>query len=192
MNADNLRARAKSAIKKLGNVRDTDSQFVGREMQTPSRFMLIGEHYAYGDRYMWGFRHTIEDAAGAFFDRPWDIGTGCIGVNLAYIYDLHLEVFVEIGVVEKTVKIGPLVFSDLHGVKGRKFVPGDTVVIRAPGKSRRNFCSAVVLDVLQSEDGETNYSVCAKHTVTGDQVFSVWSGDVFRPCRHLPYSEEYS
>jgi hypothetical protein len=192
MNKGTLVLRARNI---LSTHRLKDAHIEGL-LSAPAKFLLIGEGN-YGNRYVYGFRHTMREAVAEFFHHDKTaIHTGDISVRLRYLYDLESDDYetpIEIGPIERIVKIGDLTVSDLNGVvDDDDHSPGDTVMVRSSGCSPVCFYEATVVSVGRTDAGEKTYDVMADPFNEGrPRTFSIRHPHVFEidPNRELPYKQ---
>lgn len=194
MNAKTLRSRAKEIISSLEHCDGVDDFVVRDHLKHPARYLLIGEHPRYGDRHVWGFRHTIQEAATEFFHHEHRPGEGGLMVCLAYIYDLGVKGYMKPivpGPVEHVVKIGRLVVSSMSGIQGCEFSPGDMVMVRSSGVSPVHFWKGKIASKGVGPRGEKVYMVEFDPWGDGSGIHEVGASRVFRldPSRELPYTQ---
>ena len=192
MDIKTLRQRAKEIIATLPKLDSRDDRHIAELLESSARYLLVGEHPRYGDQYVWGFRHTLREAAVMFFHHPAGSHNGDLAVRLAYIYDLHSKNYqkpITPGPVDKTVKIGRLTVSNLSGVIGDNFDPGDAVMVRSCGVTPTHFWPGKVISGRRRVDGKKVYMVEYDPWDEGAETYETEADRVFRvdPKRKLPH-----
>lgn len=191
---DKMLDRAKEIISTL-KTDDRNDSVVEELLQFPARYLLVGEHPRYGGQYVWGFRHTKQEAVAMSFQRPEGFGYGDLNVSLAAIYDLQSKNYMkplQPGPVDHIVNIAGLTISRRDGIIGETFVVGDAVMVRSSGVSPVYFWPGTIVSTEgRDEDGNKTYKVEYDPWGEGVKPYDVDALHVFRvdPKRSLPYCQ---